>query len=187
MLFRSELGRYLFYDKRLSLNQTQSCATCHRQEKAFTDGRARGLGSTGQLHPRGPMSLVNVAYSPVLTWGNPLMRTLEAQALVPLFGENPIELGMTGKEDLLLQRLKSDARYQKLFAAAFRPKPTDSPFVPSRKPSPASSERSFPATHRMTDTRTATIATPFPNRQSAAKRCSSASAWSVFTATAAST
>jgi mono/diheme cytochrome c family protein len=182
-----ELGRYLFYDKRLSLNQTQSCATCHRQEKAFTDGRARGLGSTGQLHPRGPMSLVNVAYSPVLTWGNPLMRTLEAQALVPLFGENPIELGMTGKEDLLLQRLKSDARYQKLFAAAFRPKPTDSPFVPSRKPSPASSERSFPATHRMTDTRTATIATPFPNRQSAAKRCSSASAWSVFTATAAST
>ena len=86
------LGRYLFYDKRLSLNQTQSCATCHRQERAFTDGRGRGLGSTGELHPRGPMSLVNVAYSPVLTWANPLMRTLEAQALVPLFGENPWNL-----------------------------------------------------------------------------------------------
>ena len=114
-----ELGRYLFYDKRLSLNQTQACATCHRQERAFTDGRGRGLGSTGQLHPRGPMSLVNVAYSPVLTWGNPLIRTLEAQALIPLFGENPIELGMAGKEDLLLQRLKSDARYRKLFAEAF--------------------------------------------------------------------
>ena len=114
-----ELGRYLFYDKRLSLNQTQSCGTCHRQERAFTDGRGRGLGSTGELHPRGPMSLVNVAYSPVLTWANPLMRTLEAQALVPLFGENPVELGMTGKEGLLLERLKSDARYRKLFAAAF--------------------------------------------------------------------
>ena len=113
------LGRFLFYDKRLSLNQTQSCATCHRQEKAFTDGRSRGLGSTGELHPRGPMSLVNVAYSPVLTWANPLVRTLEQQALVPLFGDDPIELGMTGKEDLLLQRLKSDAHYSKLFAAAF--------------------------------------------------------------------
>ncbi|HTS30643.1 MAG TPA: di-heme enzyme [Bryobacteraceae bacterium] len=114
-----ELGRYLFYDKRLSLNQTQACATCHRQERAFTDGRARGRGSTGELHPRGPMSLVNVAYSPVLTWANPLVRTLEAQALVPLFGENPIELGMVGKETLLLDRLKSDARYRKWFPAAF--------------------------------------------------------------------
>ena len=113
------LGRYLFYDKRLSLNQTQACATCHRQERAFTDGRPRGVGSTGQVHPRGPMSLVNVAYAPVLTWANPLVRTLEAQALVPLFGENPIELGMTGKEELLIQRLRSDARYRKLFAAAF--------------------------------------------------------------------
>ena len=114
-----ELGRYLFYDKRLSLNQTQSCATCHQQEKAFTDGRARVLGSTGELHPRGPMSLVNVAYSPVLTWANPLVRTLENQALVPLFGDDPIELGMTGKEDVLVERLKSDERYRKLFAAAF--------------------------------------------------------------------
>ena len=114
-----ELGRYLFYDKRLSFNQTQSCATCHQQAKAFTDGRAQGLGSTGELHPRGPMSLVNVAYSPVLTWANPLVRTLEKQAQVPLFGDDPIELGMTGKEDVLVERLKSDERYSKLFAAAF--------------------------------------------------------------------
>ncbi len=47
-----ELGRYLFYDKRLSLNGTQSCATCHRQDKAFTDGRARGLGHRGISFPR---------------------------------------------------------------------------------------------------------------------------------------
>ena len=117
-----ELGRYLFYDKRLSMNQTQACATCHRQERAFTDGRGRGRGSTGELHPRGPMSLVNVAYSPVLTWANPLVRSLEQQALVPLFGENPVELGMAGKEDVLLQRLQADARYRKLFAAAFSSK-----------------------------------------------------------------
>ena len=114
-----ELGRYLFYDKRLSFNQTQSCATCHQQAKAFTDGRAQGLGSSGELHPRGPMSLVNVAYSPVLTWANPLVRTLEKQAQVPLFGDDPVELGMTGKEDLLVERLKGDERYRKLFGAAF--------------------------------------------------------------------
>ena len=36
------LGRYLFYDKRLSFNRTQSCATCHQRAKAFTDGRAKG-------------------------------------------------------------------------------------------------------------------------------------------------
>ncbi|BDC48981.1 hypothetical protein F183_A12970 [Bryobacterales bacterium F-183] len=114
-----ELGRHLFYDKRLSRNQTQSCATCHKQEKAFADGRGRGLGSTGELHPRGPMSLINVAYAPVLTWGNPNMRKLESQALVPMFGEHPVELGMDGQEALLIRRLKAEPRYKKLFAAAF--------------------------------------------------------------------
>ena len=65
------LGCHLFYDKRLSRNQTQSCATCHKQELAFTDGKLRGEGSTDKIHPRGAMSLVNVAYNPVLTWANP--------------------------------------------------------------------------------------------------------------------
>jgi cytochrome c peroxidase len=114
-----ELGRHLFYDRRLSANGRQSCATCHRQDKAFTDGRARGLGSTGELHPRGPMSLINVAYSPVLTWANPNLTRLEQQALVPVFGEHPLELGMSGKEELLLDRLKAEPRYRRLVPAAF--------------------------------------------------------------------
>jgi cytochrome c peroxidase len=114
-----ELGRHLFYDKRLSLNLTQSCGTCHLQERAFADARGRGLGSTGQLHPRGAMSLLNVAYAPVLTWANPNVRDLETQALVPMFGDHPIELGMTGKEELLVKRLEADAKYRKLFEAAF--------------------------------------------------------------------
>ena len=67
-----ELGRYLFYDTRLSGNGTQSCGTCHEQARAFTDGRARSVGSTGEVHPRGSMSLVNVAYAQALTWANPL-------------------------------------------------------------------------------------------------------------------
>ena len=56
-----ELGRWLFYDVRLSGNQSMSCASCHVQALAFTDARARSVGSTGEIHPRGSMSLVNVA------------------------------------------------------------------------------------------------------------------------------
>jgi len=118
-----DLGRHLFYDQRLSGSGTQSCATCHRQELAFTDGRAVALGSTGQTHPRSSMSLVNVAYSAVLTWNNPTQRSLEAQALVPMFSDHPVELGLKGREPQLLSMLRSDAAYQKLFQQAFPASP----------------------------------------------------------------
>ena len=55
-----DLGRFLFYDKRLSGNGTQSCASCHHQDKAFTDGKAVAVGSTGQFHPRAAQGLANV-------------------------------------------------------------------------------------------------------------------------------
>lgn len=114
-----ELGRFLFYDTRLSGNGTQSCASCHRQELAFTEGRVTAQGSTGEPHRRNSMSLANVAYAASLTWANPVLPDLEAQALVPLFGEHPVELGLAGQEEVLLQRLSGDARYPELFAAAF--------------------------------------------------------------------
>ena len=88
------LGRYLFYDKRMSVNGTTSCATCHRQELAFTDGRARAVGATGQTHPRSSMSLVNVAYAGAFNWSNPTVHSLEEQALKPMFGTDPVELGV---------------------------------------------------------------------------------------------
>lgn len=116
---KAELGRWLFYDRRLSGNQTQSCGSCHRQSLAFTDGRARGLGSTMEMHPRGPMGLSNAGYFSALTWANPLLPTLERQALLPMFGEAPVELGMAGREDELLQRLRADARYPGMFARSF--------------------------------------------------------------------
>ena len=113
-----ELGRYLFYDTRLSVNGTQSCASCHKQELAFTDGRSAGLGATGQSHSRSAMSLVNVAWSGALTWSNPDLRSLEQQALVPMFGEHPVELGLR-KDDRFLSTIRSDSRYRSLFASAF--------------------------------------------------------------------
>lgn len=113
-----KLGRFLFYDKRLSLNQTQACASCHQQQHAFTDGRVHALGSTGAAHRRNSPSLTNVAYASRLTWANSLINRLEDQALVPMFGDTPIELGLPD-EATLTQRLASDRRYSALFAAAF--------------------------------------------------------------------
>ena len=114
-----ELGRHLFYDTRLSVNGKQSCASCHDQAKAFTDGKARAEGTTGEIHPRSSMSIVNIAYTTVLTWANPNMKQLERQALVPMFGEHPVELGLSGKENEVLAQLKAEPRYQKLFPEVF--------------------------------------------------------------------
>ncbi len=114
-----ELGRFLFYDKQLSGNQTQSCGSCHEQKLAFTDGLAQAEGSTGQIHPRSSMSIANVAYAASLTWANEVMVRLEKQALVPMFGEDPVELGLANMEDELLRRMRDDPRYPEMFADAF--------------------------------------------------------------------
>lgn len=114
-----ELGRHLFYDKRLSLDKKMACATCHQQDKAFTDGKALSPGVNGENGVRSAMMLANVAYLPVLTWANPNQKQLEKQMLVPIFGINPTELGMEGKEKELFARLSADPRYRVMFKQAF--------------------------------------------------------------------
>jgi cytochrome c peroxidase len=114
-----DLGRHLFYDTRLSITGAMSCATCHDQARAFSDGRRTGLGATGQVHPRNPQALVNVAYNPVLTWANPALDRIETQVLLPLFGEDPIEMGLAGREQQLLDMLRDDPSYPERFATAF--------------------------------------------------------------------
>ena len=114
-----ELGRFLFYDTKLSGNQTQSCGSCHKQEFAFTDELARAEGSTAEIHPRSSMSVANAGYAASLTWANPAVVRLEEQALVPMFGEDPVELGMANLEDELLRRMREDERYPQMFAEAF--------------------------------------------------------------------
>lgn len=113
-----ELGRHLFYDKRLSENGTQACASCHSQELGFAEQRKTSLGSTGELGARNAPGLANVAYFTSLTWVNPNLLTLEDQIAVPLFGDRPIELGVRDS-DAMLERLRSDSRYPSWFAAAY--------------------------------------------------------------------
>jgi cytochrome c peroxidase len=114
-----ELGRYLFYDKRLSINGTMSCASCHRQESAFDDNSDRPMGATGQSLARSSMSLVNVAYSAVLTWSRPHVRSLEQQVLTPLTSEKPVELGFSGTRAAFLRTLTAEPKYRSLFPPAF--------------------------------------------------------------------
>jgi cytochrome c peroxidase len=114
-----ELGRRLFHDPRLSGNATYACASCHRPELAFTDGRPRAVGSTGEEHPRSAMSLVNVAYNATYTWADPRLDRLEDQMLVPMLGTDPVELGIGGREDEVLERLRRDAELLGRFAGAF--------------------------------------------------------------------
>lgn len=114
-----ELGRHLFYDRRLSVNESIACASCHRQELAFTDGRRLSPGATGEMTKRNAMSLTNVAYNGVFTWADNTLTSLEQQALVPLLAEHPLEMGLAGNEDAALARLSADPRYEALFAAAY--------------------------------------------------------------------
>jgi cytochrome c peroxidase len=114
-----ELGRWLFYDKKLSANGQMACATCHDQKLAFTDGYRLSKAMHGNLLKRNSMSLVNLAYNTDFTWLNPNLSSLEEQMLIPLFGTQPPEMGLTGNEQAVLNIFKNDNDYQKKFKAAF--------------------------------------------------------------------
>lgn len=115
-----QLGRHLFYDKRLSGNGTLSCSSCHLQDRAFTDGRVTSVGSTGEHTPRNAPSIVNSAWHATYTWANPALVTLERQMENPLYGEHPIEMGVNdGNRKEIVARLRADPNYPRWFAAAF--------------------------------------------------------------------
>jgi cytochrome c peroxidase len=113
------LGRSLFHDARLSGGGKLACSGCHRPELAYTDGLARALGARGDEHSRSTMSLTNVAYNASYGWDDPTLTELEAQALVPMLNEHPVEMGVLGREREVLSRLEVDRNYRKLFARAF--------------------------------------------------------------------
>ncbi|PWK50067.1 MbnH family di-heme enzyme [Pleionea mediterranea] len=112
------LGRHLFYDKNLSFNKTQSCASCHTQKYAFAETKKQSTGSTGEKHRRNAPALVNIAYNKTLTWAHDGLKDIETQLLLPMFGESPVELGITGHEAEVLARFKTSL-YTELFEQAF--------------------------------------------------------------------
>jgi len=92
------LGRRLFFESRLSVTGRHSCASCHDPSKAYSDGRARAVGATGDTLGHSAMSLVNVAYNVSYGWTKPELQSLETQMLEPLLNQHPVELGLEGRQ-----------------------------------------------------------------------------------------
>lgn len=111
----------LFYDADLSWNGTMSCATCHEQKRGFADPNKTRANFEGQPGERNIQTLANVAWFKSLTWGGPQVDTLEHQALIPIEGINPVEMGFGGmdRDGVLPKRLAGGACYPRMFAAAF--------------------------------------------------------------------
>ena len=122
---RWSLGKKLFYDKRLSVDSTISCASCHKPSYAFADNTSMTSGVFGRQGVTNSPSLANVAYHPYYTreGGVP---TLEMQVLVPVSEHN--EFGFNIVE--IVERLKNDTRYQEMSLKAYG-RPLD-PFVITR-------------------------------------------------------
>lgn len=115
-----DLGRHLFYETRLSANANTSCGTCHLQSLAFTDGVAVSTGTSGDKTARSAQHLANAAWNTTYTWANPALVTLERQMLVPLYGDNPVEMGVNDhNRQEILKRISSDPMYVEKFRVAF--------------------------------------------------------------------
>ncbi len=109
------LGRVLFYDPALSLNNTISCATCHKQEFSFADGKRFSKGFEGALASRNSPSILNMKSSFGFFWDFSVEQ-LEKMVLVPV--QNHVEMGMDDL-DYLSEKLRGYSYYPPLFEAAF--------------------------------------------------------------------
>jgi cytochrome c peroxidase len=110
------LGRALFYDKRLSLNQTVSCSSCHQREHGFSDPARFSKGFQGGLTGRNSMGLTNARwYLRRAFFWDERAATLEDQVLQPI--QNATEMGMTLPD--LVSRLSAEPYYATLFTNAF--------------------------------------------------------------------
>jgi cytochrome c peroxidase len=108
------LGRRLYYDTALSVDNTVSCASCHSPQTSFCDGHPVSTGVRGQSGARNAPTVFNVAYYTTQFWDG-RAPSLEQQAGGPM--ANPIEMGHTlaGVE----QKLNADASYRTDFKKAF--------------------------------------------------------------------
>lgn len=116
---KAALGRYLFYDRRLSVNNTKACASCHAQEFSFTDSYNRSIGALGDLHQRNSKPLINIIFEKYLTASDSGIHFPEQQINNPMFNEHPVELGFKGNEGKILQRIIADKYYYQQFKKVF--------------------------------------------------------------------
>jgi cytochrome c peroxidase len=111
-----ELGRLLYFDRRLSADGTVSCATCHDPANAFTDHYTVALGVSGRSGTRNAPTILNAMFSERLFWDG-RVGSLEEQAKQPL--TNEFEMGM-GSYDAVVARLVAIPQYRRAFRLAFK-------------------------------------------------------------------
>jgi cytochrome c peroxidase len=111
---KKELGRTLFFDPRLSVTGSVSCASCHDPSLHWTDGLERGVGVTGVPLPRRTPGIVDAAWLTALMWDG-RADTLEQQATMPITAEHEMGMPLDG----LTKRLNEIEGYKSLFEAVF--------------------------------------------------------------------
>jgi cytochrome c peroxidase len=112
---KATLGRVLFYDPLLSLNNAISCGSCHKQELAFSDGLAFSVGFGGKTTPRSSMAIVNPVMNHNLFWDS---RSTSVRDLVLRPVQNHVEMGMEDLE-MLTKKLSQTSYYPDLFQQAY--------------------------------------------------------------------
>jgi cytochrome c peroxidase len=109
------LGQKLYFDARLSADNSVSCATCHDPAKGFADGKRLAIGIGGKVGARNSPTVLNAAFNDLQFWDG-RAPTLEEQAKGPL--TNPVEMGMPSN-DALVAKLQNISEYPPLFKQAF--------------------------------------------------------------------
>lgn len=116
-----ELGRKLFYEKKLSGDNTQACATCHAPSSAFADPEQFSTGIDGLQGDRNSMALINLGWNTSFFWDG-REKTLEEQIIQPVI--NPIEMHEEWKN--VVDKLNADVNYKNMFFKAFNSSEIDS-------------------------------------------------------------
>ena len=115
-----ELGEALFFDSRLSSDNSISCSSCHQPEMAFTDGKPKSVGVGGRLSFRNAPTLLNVRDAKTLMYDGHIT-TLEEQAIVPIQDSNEMNIRM----EALIRKLQAIPEYEaaarKLYNRDFDP------------------------------------------------------------------
>lgn len=112
---RIALGKKLFFEKRLSFDQTIACNTCHHPKMAFADNRPVTPGVAGRLGTRNAPTLTNVGYNTTYLFDG-FLETLEKQAIVPI--EEHAEMAFNVVE--VMKRLQKDPEYVKMAQKAYK-------------------------------------------------------------------
>ncbi len=116
-----ELGRYLFYEKQLSGDNSMSCATCHMPQHSFSDPNQYSVGIDGVFGNRQSMALINLGWENFFFWDG-RESTLENQIIQPVI--NPIEMHQSWTNTV--KKLNADMTYRNRFFKAFGEEGVDS-------------------------------------------------------------